>query len=71
MAEGFKLRHWGIWIGDSQSWVRFDSNNIFWTTSYEVAQSQLEISSFADRADVEVREFLPMHLTSCETLDKR
>jgi hypothetical protein len=49
--------HWGIWIGNENCWMCFDSGNLFWTTSCAVAEAQLRQSRFVGREDVVVLAF--------------
>jgi len=49
--------HFGIWIGNENSWMCFDSGNLFWATSRAVAEAQLRQSRFAGREDVVVLAF--------------
>ena len=56
------LRHWGIRSKNHGTWLGFDSNDIFWTTSRAVAEAQL--SRLIDNQDWEVSEFESLVLLS-------
>lgn len=46
------MKHYGIWV--NTGWLRFDSGEIFWTTSYWVAKAQLEAIAWPN---AEIRVF--------------
>ncbi len=49
--------HWGIWVAETGSWLRFNSNNLFSTTSRAVAQAQMEATGGRNTDGLEIRPF--------------
>lgn len=52
--------HFGIWLGKEERWLFFENGNLFFTTSYVVAQAQLQFMLelwFRGREDVVIRSF--------------
>lgn len=52
-----ELKYYGIKNKKTDEWIRFGNGEIFWTTSYVVAQAQLKIGTVTN-GEWEIAEFV-------------